>query len=95
MRASGWLVGAGALLAGLIILALGLELAGYDSGAALGALWSGAFGSWFPPIWLAVVSTSMTFRMSSTLIYPMIRKTTCTASDAPPAWARTASLIHL
>ena len=47
MRFSGWLVGAGALLAGLIILALGLELAGYDSGAALGALWSGAFGSWY------------------------------------------------
>ena len=34
-------------LAGLIVLALGLELAGYDSGAALGALWSGAFGSWY------------------------------------------------
>ena len=47
MRLSGWLVGAGALLAGLIVLALGLELAGYDSGAALGALWSGAFGSWY------------------------------------------------
>ena len=47
MRFSGWLVGAGALLAGLIVLALGLELAGYDSGAALGALWSGAFGSWY------------------------------------------------
>ena len=47
MRVSGWLVGAGALLAGLIVLALGLELAGYDSGAALGALWSGAFGSWY------------------------------------------------
>ncbi|MEZ0333231.1 MAG: ABC transporter permease [Gemmatimonadales bacterium] len=47
MRFSGWLVGAGALLAGLIVLALGLELTGYDSGAALGALWSGAFGSWY------------------------------------------------
>ena len=47
MRFSGWLVGAGALLAGLVVLALGLELAGYDSGAALGALWSGAFGSWY------------------------------------------------
>ena len=47
MRASGWLVGAGALLAGLLVLALGLELAGYDSSAALGALWSGAFGSWY------------------------------------------------
>jgi len=47
VRFSGWLVGAGALLAGLVVLALGLELAGYDSGAALGALWSGAFGSWY------------------------------------------------
>ncbi len=47
MRFSGWLVGAGALLAGLVVLALGLELAGYGSGAALGALWSGAFGSWY------------------------------------------------
>jgi general nucleoside transport system permease protein len=34
-------------MAGLVVLAVGLELAGYDSGAALGALWSGAFGSWY------------------------------------------------
>ena len=47
MRPHGWLVGAGALLAGLAVLALGLELAGYHSGPALGALWSGAFGSWY------------------------------------------------
>jgi general nucleoside transport system permease protein len=47
VRASGWLVGAGALAAGLAVLAVGLELAGYDSAAALGALWSGAFGSWY------------------------------------------------
>jgi general nucleoside transport system permease protein len=47
VRASGWLVGAGALAAGLAVLAGGLELAGYDSAAALGALWSGAFGSWY------------------------------------------------
>jgi simple sugar transport system permease protein len=47
MRAHGWIVGAGALLAGLAVLALGLELAGYDAGPALGALWSGAFGSWY------------------------------------------------
>jgi simple sugar transport system permease protein len=40
-------VGAAALAAGLVVLAVGLELAGYDSGAALGALWSGAFGSWY------------------------------------------------
>lgn len=36
----------GALLAGLVILALGLALAGYDAGAALAALVNGAFGSW-------------------------------------------------
>ncbi|HEY7614671.1 MAG TPA: ABC transporter permease [Gemmatimonadales bacterium] len=47
MRASGWLVGAGAFAAGLAVLAVGLELSGYDSAAALGALWSGAFGSWY------------------------------------------------
>ncbi len=47
MRAHGWWVGAGALAAGLAALALGLELAGYESGPALAALWSGAFGSWY------------------------------------------------
>lgn len=47
MRAQGWVVGAGALLAGLVVLALGLELAGYEAARALGALWSGAFGSWY------------------------------------------------
>lgn len=47
MRAYGWLVGAGALLAGLAVLAAGLQLSGYDAPAALGALWSGAFGSWY------------------------------------------------
>jgi ABC-type uncharacterized transport system permease subunit len=46
-RAHGWIVGAGALLAGLAVLALGLEMAGYHGGAALGALWSGGFGSWY------------------------------------------------
>ena len=40
-------MGAGALLAGLAVLALGLELAGYPAASALGALWSGAFGSWY------------------------------------------------
>jgi ABC-type uncharacterized transport system permease subunit len=34
-------------VAGLAVLALGLELAGYEAGAALGALWAGAFGSWY------------------------------------------------
>ena len=47
MRAHGWIVGTGALLAGLAVLALALELAGYDAGPELGALWSGAFGSWY------------------------------------------------
>lgn len=47
MRARGWLVGAAALLTGLGVLALGLEAAGYPAGRALGALWSGAFGSWY------------------------------------------------
>jgi general nucleoside transport system permease protein len=47
MRAHGWIVGTGALLAGLAVLAVGLELAGYQAGPALGALWSGAFGSWY------------------------------------------------
>lgn len=47
MRLHGWLVGAGALLAGLLVLAAGLELAGYHAGPALAALWSGAFGSWY------------------------------------------------
>jgi general nucleoside transport system permease protein len=36
-----------ALLVGLAVLAGGLELAGYDAVAALGALWQGAFGSWY------------------------------------------------
>lgn len=31
---------------GLAFLAAGLQLAGYDAAAALGALWLGAFGSW-------------------------------------------------
>jgi general nucleoside transport system permease protein len=47
MRAHGWVVGTVALLAGLAVLAVGLELAGYQAGPALGALWSGAFGSWY------------------------------------------------
>lgn len=32
---------------GIGVLALGLEAAGYDAAAALNALWSGAFGSWY------------------------------------------------
>jgi len=36
-----------ALLLGVMMLAAGLQLAGYDGVAALGALWRGAFGSWY------------------------------------------------
>lgn len=46
-RLQGWAIAALALLAGLLVLAVGLQLAGYDAGAALGALWRGAFGSWY------------------------------------------------
>jgi general nucleoside transport system permease protein len=35
------------MLLGLAVLALGLQLAGYDAVSALGALWEGAFGSWY------------------------------------------------
>jgi general nucleoside transport system permease protein len=36
-----------ALLAGLVILVIGLESSGYDSATALSAMWRGAFGSWY------------------------------------------------
>lgn len=36
-----------ALAAGVLVLALGLTLAGFDAGLALGSLWRGAFGSWY------------------------------------------------
>jgi len=42
-----WGIAAAALGLGLAVLAAGLTLAGYDAGAALTALWSGAFGSWY------------------------------------------------
>lgn len=35
------------LLLGLVVMALGLSLAGHDAGLALGAMFRGAFGSWF------------------------------------------------
>jgi general nucleoside transport system permease protein len=35
------------LALGVLVLALGLGAAGYDPAAALGALWRGAFGSWY------------------------------------------------
>ncbi|HEU4700603.1 MAG TPA: ABC transporter permease [Gemmatimonadales bacterium] len=41
------LVALGAVALGLALLALGLWAAGYDALAALGALWDGAFGSWY------------------------------------------------
>jgi simple sugar transport system permease protein len=47
MRLPGPVVAAAALPAGIAVLAAGLELAGYPAPTALGALWSGAFGSWY------------------------------------------------
>jgi simple sugar transport system permease protein len=47
MPGRSWAVAAAAIGAGLAVLALGLALAGYDPAAALGSLWSGAFGSWY------------------------------------------------
>jgi ABC-type uncharacterized transport system permease subunit len=45
VRRLGWAVAA--VLLGLGVLILGLEAAGYDAATALGAMWSGAFGSWY------------------------------------------------
>jgi len=42
-----WAIMAAAFGGGIVLLALGLELAGYPPGAALAALWQGAFGSWY------------------------------------------------
>lgn len=36
-----------AVILGLAVLAVGLQLAGYDAPVALAALWRGAFGSWY------------------------------------------------
>ena len=41
------LTGTIALLVGFAVLAMGLSVAGYDPVLALGALWRGAFGSWY------------------------------------------------
>jgi simple sugar transport system permease protein len=46
-RLRGWLTAAGAFGLGLLVLAVGLELAGYEAGTALTALGRGAFGSWY------------------------------------------------
>ena len=54
---------AGAVLLGLLVLALGLALAGYDAGAALAAMWEGAFGSWY-----AVTSATLVRSVPLTLI---------------------------
>ena len=35
------------MLLGLLVLAVGLQLAGYDAATALAALWQGAAGSWY------------------------------------------------
>ena len=47
MTRSPLLVGTAALLAGLGVLALGLQLSGYDAALALAALGQGSFGSWY------------------------------------------------
>jgi general nucleoside transport system permease protein len=41
------LTGVVALVVGFVVLALGLALGGYDPVLSLGALWRGAFGSWY------------------------------------------------
>lgn len=43
----GWRAAALAFAGASMLLWLGLVLAGYDAGAALAALWRGAFGSWY------------------------------------------------
>jgi simple sugar transport system permease protein len=47
MPGRSWIVALAAIVSGLAVLAGGLALAGYDPIAALAALWSGAFGSWY------------------------------------------------
>jgi ABC-type uncharacterized transport system permease subunit len=63
---------AAALGLGLLALALSLHVAGYDAVAALGALWRGAFGSWYAltsatlvravPLILIGLGIALTFR---------------------------------
>ncbi|MEZ0336134.1 MAG: ABC transporter permease [Gemmatimonadales bacterium] len=47
MRFRGVGVALAAIALGIAVLAIGLQLAGFDALAALGALWNGAFGSWY------------------------------------------------
>lgn len=47
MRLPSLAVAVAAIGLGIGLLAAGLELGGYDAGAALRALWNGAFGSWY------------------------------------------------
>lgn len=46
-RGAPLLIALGATSAGALLMMAGLELAGYDSLAAMAALWRGAFGSWY------------------------------------------------
>ena len=46
-RGAPLLIAIGATVAGALLMMVGLELAGYDSIAAMAALWRGAFGSWY------------------------------------------------
>lgn len=46
-RGTPLLIALGATVTGALLMMLGLELAGYDSLAAVAALWRGAFGSWY------------------------------------------------
>ena len=47
MPGRSWLVAVAAIGSGLVVLAAGLALAGFEPIAALTSLWGGAFGSWY------------------------------------------------
>jgi ABC-type uncharacterized transport system permease subunit len=61
MARLGWALAA--VMLGLGALALGLQAAGFDAAAALGAMWSGAFGSWY-----AFTSTALVHAVPLVLI---------------------------
>ncbi len=46
-RGAPLVIALGATASGALLMMVGLELAGYDSLAAMAALWRGAFGSWY------------------------------------------------